>query len=156
MRAIRRFLTRLVLILLYLLAFRWLRDIVDLVRRMLAVRRQGERLKEHRRGRPLHCAPRCAVIPSGVYKRADPLIYSQQYLREQGLAVTWNNPDIQLFEGGVPVSSSALKPNTEYEVQATIYNNSTQRGPRASRHCKAEVGHAGRGPLLPEGEPGLA
>ena len=46
--------------------------------------------------------------------------------REQGLAVTWNNPDIQLYENGVAVSSSSLKPNADYVIDATIYNNSTE------------------------------
>ena len=44
---------------------------------------------------------------------------------EQGLAVTWDNPDIQLFENGTPVPSSSLKADTDYEIVATIYNNST-------------------------------
>jgi hypothetical protein len=47
----------------------------------------------------------------------------------QGLAVTWDNPDIQLYELGPvpkPVSSSGLKPDTEYEVRATIYNGSSE------------------------------
>jgi hypothetical protein len=61
-----------------------------------------------------------------VYKRADPLIYSQFYLMEQGLAVTWDNPDIQLFENGVPVPSASLKTDTDYNVVATVYNNSTE------------------------------
>jgi hypothetical protein len=116
---------RLLLILLYLVSFRWLMDLIALVQRMLAVKRRGKHLEDDRRGRPLHCAPRCAVIPPSVYKRADPLIYSQGYLMEQGLAVTWDNPDIQLFKGGVPVSSSSLAPDTDYVIDATIYNNST-------------------------------
>jgi hypothetical protein len=115
---------RLLLMLLYLLLFRWVRDFLDIIRRLLAKKRRNKDLRDDRRGRPLHCRPRCAVVPPVVYRRADPLIYSQQYLMEQGLAVTWNNPDIQLFENGVPVSSSALKPGTTYEIDATIWNNS--------------------------------
>jgi hypothetical protein len=42
-----------------------------------------------------------------------------------GLAVTWDNPDIQLWRGGVPVSSSLLEPDTEYKVIARIWNAST-------------------------------
>ena len=34
----------------------------------------------------------CIQLPPDVYKRADPLIYSQYYLMAQGLAVTWDNP----------------------------------------------------------------
>jgi hypothetical protein len=124
LKAVAKLPLRLLLILLYLLAFRWLTELVALLRRMIAVSGRGKHLEDHRRGRPLHCTPRCAVIRPSVYKRADPLIYSQQYLMEQGLAVTWNNPDIQLYENGVAVSSHALKPGTNYVIDATIYNNS--------------------------------
>jgi len=51
------------------------------------------------------------------------MIYSQQYLMSKGLAVTWQNPDIRLERGGVPVDSSDLKPNTTYDVIARIWNN---------------------------------
>jgi hypothetical protein len=44
---------------------------------------------------------------------------------QQGLAVTWDNPDIQLFDSGVPVPSASLKADTDYDVVATVYNNST-------------------------------
>src|SRR5262245_23263386 len=124
LRAILKLPLRLVLILLYILLFRWIRDFIEIVRRLLAKCRLNKGLRNDRRGRPLHCRPRCAVLPPAMYRRADPLIYSQPYLMEQGLAVTWNNPDIQLFENGVPVSSSALKPGTKYEIDATIWNNS--------------------------------
>lgn len=70
----------------------------------------------------------CQVIPPDVYKRPDPLIYSQYELMEMGLAVTWDNPDIQLYDvaaGMAPVPSSSLQPETEYEIRATIYNGST-------------------------------
>lgn len=124
-KAIGTFPRRIVLILVYLIALRWLTDLIALFRRNRAVSRRGEHLRDVRRGRRMHCPPRCAVIRPEVYKRADPLIYSQHYLMEQGLAVTWNNPDIQLFENGAAVSSSSLKADTNYEIVATIYNNST-------------------------------
>ena len=54
------------------------------------------------------------------------MIYSQKYLMEQGLAVTWDNPDIGLYKDGILVSSSKLEADTQYEVIATIYNNSTE------------------------------
>ncbi len=110
----------------YILTLAWLIDIIQLIKDNRDVSKRGEYLRDVRRGRPLRCAPRCTIMRPDVYKRADPLIYSQTYLREQGLAVTWNNPDIQLFKDGAPVSSSSLNANTEYEVVATIYNNSTE------------------------------
>jgi hypothetical protein len=124
MRALARFPRRLLSILLYLFTLLWLTEIIAMIRRRHRDGQRGEASRKTRRGRPLHCAPRCAVVKPDVYKRADPLIYSQRYLMEQGLAVTWDNPDIQLYEHGVPVSSHALKADTEYDVVATVYNNS--------------------------------
>jgi len=69
----------------------------------------------------------CQVIPPDVYKRPDPLIYSQYELMEMGLAVTWDNPDIQLYDvaaGLVPIASSDLQADTEYEIRARIFNGS--------------------------------
>jgi hypothetical protein len=65
-------------------------------------------------------------IPSHTYKRPDPLIYSQGELMAKGLAVTWDNPDVQLFDGAVPVSSADLQPNKIYRVRARIWNGSTE------------------------------
>ena len=124
MRALTRFPGRLLFILLYLFTLQWLTDIIALIRRRSRDGKRGEAFRRNRLGRPLHCTPRCAVVKPDVYKRADPLIYSQRYLMEQGLAVTWDNPDIQLYDQGVPVSSRELKADTEYDVVATVYNNS--------------------------------
>lgn len=76
---------------------------------------------------------RCQVIPSKFYKRPDPLIYSQEYLMAQGLGVTWDNPDIQLYTihpitkaRELSISSNDLKKNTEYLIEATVYNGSNE------------------------------
>lgn len=50
------------------------------------------------------------------------MIYSQYDLMAQGFAVTWDNPDIVLRKGGVPVPSSNLVPGAEYEIVARIWN----------------------------------
>lgn len=66
-------------------------------------------------------------VPSHLYRRPDPLIYGQYYLQSLGLAVTWDNPDIQLARAdqpGTPVDSHALDPDTEYIVTARIWNGS--------------------------------
>lgn len=68
--------------------------------------------------------PGCVPVPPDVYRRPDPMLYSQGYLMSQGLAVTWDNPDIHLERGGVPVPSSALLVDTEYDVVARIWNGS--------------------------------
>jgi hypothetical protein len=67
-------------------------------------------------------------VPPWAYRQPDPLIYSQQYLQAQGLAVTWSNPDIHLESPaapGVPVDSHDLQPDTDYLVIARVWNGST-------------------------------
>lgn len=74
----------------------------------------------------------CLHLTPDVHKRPDPLIYAQYYLMKMGLAVTWDNPDIQLFEPdpmapnglGAPVASSALQPDHRYRVQVRVWNGS--------------------------------
>ena len=64
----------------------------------------------------------CCLNLTDATARPDPLIYSQPYLMTQGLAVTWDNPGIELYDDGVLVPSSDLKPNHEYEASATPPN----------------------------------
>jgi hypothetical protein len=66
----------------------------------------------------------CQIIPPHIYKRPDPLIYDQYYLMAQGIAVTWDNPDIELRRNGVPVPSSHIEPDSDYEIVARIWNGS--------------------------------
>lgn len=110
---------------LYVFTLRFLTELTHWVRHLCDLKRREKQLRHVRRGRPLRCTPRCATVRPDVYKRADPLIYSQTYLMEQGLAVTWDNPDIQLYDGGTPISSSQLQAGRTYDVVATIHNNST-------------------------------
>jgi hypothetical protein len=110
---------------IYLITFAWARQIYELIAGLAWTGRRNKRVRDSRRGQPSRCLPDCATVRPEVYRRADPLIYSQRYLMEQGLAVTWDNPDIQLFRNGIPVSSSDLIQDTDYQVVATIWNNST-------------------------------
>lgn len=70
-------------------------------------------------------------VPGTIYKRPDPLIYSQAWLLARGLAVTWDNPDIALFElqlGGLPpkpAQAHALKPGAKHLIRVRIWNGST-------------------------------
>jgi hypothetical protein len=68
---------------------------------------------------------RCVPIDDPAFVRPDPMIYDQYYLTDLGLAVTWDNPDIQLYLNGTAVSSDLLLPGTTYEVMAQIWNNAT-------------------------------
>jgi hypothetical protein len=66
----------------------------------------------------------CITVSPTVLKRADPLIYSQYYLMKMGLSVTWDNPDIEIFRGGLPVAPYALLPATDYDVRIRVWNGS--------------------------------
>jgi len=88
-------------------------------------------LRRLRRRTPCRGDAGCLRLPE-AYKRPDPLIYSQHYLYSMGLAVTWDNPDIQLFEPGhggpqsvgAPVASHALQPAHVYRVRVQVWNGS--------------------------------
>ena len=76
--------------------------------------------------------PPSVHLPATIYKRPDPLIYSQYFMMAQGLAVTWDNPDIWLTElpagdgSMAAVASNALLPNHVYRVHALVHNGSTE------------------------------
>lgn len=78
--------------------------------------------------RGFHRPPRdgcCVQMPPNIHVRPDPMIYDQYYLMSQGLAVTWDNPDIQLYDMvGQPVSGDGLVPNEKYQVVVRCWNNS--------------------------------
>ena len=82
--------------------------------------------KKHKCGGVRPTQGGCVRIDHPAFVRPDPLIYSQQYLMAQGLAVTWDNPDITLSKQGAPVSSANLEPSTTYEVRARIWNKSPE------------------------------
>ncbi len=100
-----------------ILLFGW---IAALIRLFLILRDVCRAWKSRKNPKPLRCIP----INHPAFLRPDPLLYSQRALQAKGLAVTWDNPDITLFKGGVPVSSSDLLPATTYEVRVRVWNNS--------------------------------
>jgi hypothetical protein len=93
--------------------FEWLREFV---RRM----NLKEETEEDKCNRPL---------PEEVTRRPDPCIYSQQYLASQGVAVTWNNPDIWMAKASAPnvvePDSYHLDADTDYIVSVRCHNAST-------------------------------
>jgi hypothetical protein len=110
------------LFILKTLLYGWLvafRDLWNVICKVLA-RRYRRRCRGH-----VALPNRCVPISDPAFVRPDPLIYAQYYLIRLGLAVTWDNPDIQLYLNGSPVSSSLLDPGTTYEIVAQVWNNST-------------------------------
>jgi hypothetical protein len=57
-------------------------------------------------------------------KQPDPFLYSQQYLISLGLPVTWDNPDVFIYDGNNLVDPHDLHAGTTYTVVARIWNNS--------------------------------
>jgi hypothetical protein len=66
---------------------------------------------------------KCCKTPPPIQK-PDPLLYCQYYLMSMGFPVTWDNPDIYLFEGLTLVNPHQLKAATKYTVVARIWNRS--------------------------------
>jgi hypothetical protein len=119
-----RFLLRLLLEFLKILSYRWILDAIDIVKRAWEALKNF--WKFHKLPHPVkeESKPGCDVINNPSFHRPDPCIYSQQYLLQLGLPVTWDNPDIVLKKGGIIVPEHNLEPDTEYEIDATIWNNS--------------------------------
>lgn len=68
--------------------------------------------------------PEKCVCPPAL-KKPDPFIYAQYYLMSLGMPVTWDNPDIFIYQGGTLVDPHDLTANTPYTVVARVWNNST-------------------------------
>ena len=107
--------------LLRTLLYGWIVSLVELLKLLVEICRRLHRGEEQpdKQGT-------CFPVNHPAFVRPDPLLYSQRALMAQGLAVTWDNPDIQLFRGGVPVSSSQLEMSTTYDVQVRVWNNSLE------------------------------
>lgn len=116
---------RTLLRLLVALLWQWVTALHALLGRLFALVRamldRGQLPGRSARGADSRCVP----VRHPAFRKPDPLIYAQYYLMGLGLAVTWDNPDITLRRGGVPVASSQVEPDTEYEIVARIWNGST-------------------------------
>ncbi len=78
----------------------------------------------------------CFEIPPDVNRRPDPCLYSQTFLAAQGIAVTWDNPDIRITTPtGDPAPSPVLEANTDYLVVGTIHNASFDAAIGVSVRC---------------------
>jgi hypothetical protein len=78
----------------------------------------------------------CLEIPPDINRRPDPCLYSQTFLAAQGIAVTWNNPDIRLTTlAGIPAPTHEIEADTEYFVIGTIHNASFDAAIGVSVRC---------------------
>lgn len=66
----------------------------------------------------------CMTIPADVYKRPDPMIYDQYELLANGVAVTWDNPDIKLYRGDKEVAALDVVAGEHYRIVARCWNGS--------------------------------
>jgi hypothetical protein len=103
----------------------WFPALIGLFRGLVASLRSRPRRRSTANRDLAGKAGPCVPLNSPVLVRPDPMIYDQYFLAHLGFAVTWDNPDIQLFRQGQPVSSSELTPHTEYQIVARIWNGST-------------------------------
>ena len=106
------------------LAYQWVFDIHDLLKQFwVAIKKLCAFIKMSHPKRE-DTGKDCTIVDNPSFHRPDPCIYSQDYLLKLGLAVTWDNPDIVVRKGSIIVSEDSLLPDTEYEIDATIWNNS--------------------------------
>ena len=66
----------------------------------------------------------CVVVPGRVIRKPDPCIYDQFLLMQLNQPVTWDNPDVRLFLGGVEQYTYNLTVSTEYDVTIEVHNSS--------------------------------
>ena len=119
-----KFLLRLLLEFLKIFSYRWLVDGIDIFKRGWQAIKNFWNFQKLPHPVREDAKPDCEVIDNPSFHRPDPCIYSQRYLLQLGLPVTWDNPDIVLRKDGVIVPEHNLLPNTTYEIDATIWNNS--------------------------------
>lgn len=75
----------------------------------------------------------CVYVPERIINRPDPCLYSQFLLMQLGLPVTWDNPDVRIYLGGVEQNSYDLRVDTEYEVQVVVHNSSRRKPAMGTR-----------------------
>ena len=119
-----RFTLQVLLQFLKILSYRWILDAIDIVKRSRQALKNFWDFRKLSHPAQEGFGKDCEVIHNPAFHRPDPCIYSQQYLLKLGLPVTWDNPDIVIRKGGIIVPEHDLQPDTEYEIDATIWNNS--------------------------------
>jgi hypothetical protein len=119
-----KFVLKVLLELLKTIAYGWVLIIIEFIKRLIQTIKQFCAYLKLPHADQTDLDDKCAHFDHPALHQPDPCIYSQQYLLSLGLPVTWDNPDISLLLNGVVVPETNLLPDTEYEIDATIWNNS--------------------------------
>src|ERR1700686_4148157 len=119
-----RFFLHVLLQILMALAYGWIVASVKLLKRLCRILKAFCAYLKLSHWQQEITGDECCQFTNPAYHRPDPCIYDQYYLMSLNIAVTWDNPDISLLRNGVVVSETQLLPNTQYEIDATIWNNS--------------------------------
>ena len=119
-----RFLGKLALHFLKVLAYQWIFDLGDLLKRFLEGLRKLRAFLKMPHPEREEAGRDCTIIDNPSFHRPDPCIYSQSYLKDLGLAVTWDNPDIAVRRNGVLINEADILADTDHEIEATVWNNS--------------------------------
>jgi hypothetical protein len=106
------------------IAYEWVLIIIEFIKRIIQTLEEFCTWMKLSHSEQTSLQDKCAHFDHPALHQPDPCIYSQQYLMSLGLPVTWDNPDISLLLNGVVVPETDLVPATDYEIQATIWNNS--------------------------------
>src|SRR6266853_337974 len=83
------------------LAYGWLIYIIQLVKALWKGVKAFCAFKKLSHAQQEEVSDLCGKFTAPAYHRPDPCIYDQYYLMSLGLAVTWDNPDISIWQGGV-------------------------------------------------------
>lgn len=70
------------------------------------------------------CGDPCVTFPGHILHKPDPCIYDQFLLMAMNQPVTWANPDVHIFLGGVEQYTYNLTTGTTYTVEITVHNSS--------------------------------
>ena len=113
-----KFIGKVAVFVLQMLAYGWRLFLVRCLERLIATVKKFLAFLKLSHSEQERVADKCCKFTNPAYHRPDPCIYDQCYLRQLGLAVTWDNPDVTLLSNGVVVAKQNLLPNTQYEIDA--------------------------------------
>lgn len=101
-----KFVARVLLYLLKVLAYQWVIELAGVVKRLIDFIKEFCAWAKLPHADQENAARDPCKVNNPAFHRPDPCIYSQQYLLSLGLPVTWDNPDIVLRRNGVIVAEA--------------------------------------------------